>query len=109
MNIGTEASPVYAIKAKFGLYTDQFLSAKGVNSMTGDEGSGSGLNETLLWQILANSGTEQIAANHLTSALSGYLQATATDKTNWNTAYTNNHTHSNKTVLDGITSALVTN
>ncbi|WP_286847093.1 hypothetical protein [Proteiniphilum sp. UBA5463] len=28
---------------------------------------------------------------------------------NWNTAFTNNHTHANKTVLDGITSALVNN
>jgi hypothetical protein len=28
---------------------------------------------------------------------------------NWNTAFTNSHTHSNKTVLDGITSSLVNN
>lgn len=28
---------------------------------------------------------------------------------NWNTAYTNNHTHSNKTAIDGITAALITN
>ena len=28
---------------------------------------------------------------------------------NWNTAYTNNHTHSNKTVLDGISSTKVSN
>ncbi len=34
---------------------------------------------------------------------------TATNVTNWNTAYTNSHTHGNKTVLDGITSANVTN
>lgn len=34
---------------------------------------------------------------------------TATERTNWNTAYTNNHTHSNKSVLDGITSTKVSN
>lgn len=34
---------------------------------------------------------------------------TATERTNWNKAYTNNHTHSNKSVIDGITSTKVTN
>ena len=34
---------------------------------------------------------------------------TAAERTNWNAAYTNNHTHSNKSVLDGITSSKVTN
>ena len=34
---------------------------------------------------------------------------TAAERTNWNAAYTNNHTHSNKSVLDGITSTKVAN
>jgi hypothetical protein len=34
---------------------------------------------------------------------------TSTKVSNWDTAYTNNHTHSNKTVLDGITSTKVSN
>ena len=34
---------------------------------------------------------------------------TATNVGNWNTAYTNNHTHGNKAVLDGITSSNVAN
>ena len=34
---------------------------------------------------------------------------TSTNVSNWNTAYTNSHTHSNKKVLDGITSSKVTN
>ena len=34
---------------------------------------------------------------------------TAAERTNWNAAYTNNHTHSNKSVIDGITSTKVTN
>lgn len=67
INIGTDASPKYAIHAKYGLYAD-WLSAKGV-----DEGSGSGgLDETELWSILGNSGNEQISLTHLTDALSGY-------------------------------------
>jgi len=34
----------------------------------------------------------------------GYAIPTTAKQTNWDTAYTNNHTHSNKAVLDGITS-----
>lgn len=38
------------------------------------------------------------------------LDAITSDNiSNWNTAYTNNHTHSNKSVLDGITSTKVSN
>lgn len=37
------------------------------------------------------------------------LHITSTERTNWNTAYNNNHTHSNKSVLDGITSTKVGN
>ena len=40
---------------------------------------------------------------------SGYSLPTTAKQTNWDTAYTNNHTHSNKSVLDGITSELITN
>lgn len=36
------------------------------------------------------------------------VHITSTERTKWNTASTNSHTHSNKTVLDGITSALIT-
>ena len=42
VNIGTTSAPVYAIKAKFGLYTEQFLSARGVNP-NGGSGGGGGL------------------------------------------------------------------
>ena len=72
-------------------------------------GSGTGIDETSLWSILANAGTQQIAKNHLTTALSGYLEATAADKANWNNAYTNSHSHTNKSVIEGITSAKITN
>lgn len=33
---------------------------------------------------------------------SGYSIPTTTNQTNWNTAYTNNHTHSNKSYLDAV-------
>ena len=53
-----------------GFFSESYISAKGKKAGTG--GGGSGLNEELLWSLLGNEGTEQIAKNHLTSALSGY-------------------------------------
>ena len=43
------------------------------------------------------------------SFASGYSIPTTTKQGQWDTAYTNNHTHSNKSVLDGITSTKVSN
>ena len=43
------------------------------------------------------------------SFASGYSIPTDTKQGQWDTAYTNNHTHSNKSVLDGISSTQVTN
>lgn len=40
---------------------------------------------------------------------SGYSIPTTAKQSNWDTAYTNNHTHSNKSVLDGISSTKVSN
>ena len=40
VNIGTAAEPKYAIHAKYGLYTDSFLSAMGLNPNTGGGGGG---------------------------------------------------------------------
>ena len=37
------------------------------------------------------------------------VHITANERTNWNAAYSNNHTHSNKTTLDNITLSNVTN
>ena len=39
----------------------------------------------------------------------GYSLPSTADQANWNTAYNNSHSHSNKTVLDGITSTKVSN
>lgn len=67
VNIGTEQSPVYAIHAKLGLYSDSFISAGGIGTSGGGGGGG------LTWANLAAATTEQIALSHLTTALSGYL------------------------------------
>ena len=40
VNIGTTSEPKYAIHAKYGLYTDSFLSAMGLNPGTGSGGGG---------------------------------------------------------------------
>ena len=40
VNIGTASEPKYAIHAKYGLYTDSFLSALGLNPDTGGGGGG---------------------------------------------------------------------
>lgn len=41
VNIGTASAPVYAIRAKYGLYSDEFLSVKGIAPGTGGGGGGS--------------------------------------------------------------------
>lgn len=46
VNIGTEAAPKYAIKAKYGIYTEQFVSALGLSSGGSTGGSG-GVIETV--------------------------------------------------------------
>ena len=49
------------------------------------------------------------AINSLISHISDSIKhITSTERTNWNTAYTNNHTHSNKTILDNTTASYIT-
>lgn len=47
--------------------------------------------------------------NHTHANLSVLSGITSTNITNWNTAFTNNHTHANLSVLSGITSTNITN
>lgn len=72
-------------------------------------GSGSSFDKTAMWAALSAATNEQINISHLTTALSGYAIKSDLNISNWNTAYKNTHTHSNKTVLDGITSSKITN
>lgn len=54
--------------------------------------------------------TDAAKASDLTSHTGNTtVHITADERTNWNSAYSNSHTHSNKTTLDGITSTNVSN
>lgn len=68
VNIGTAASPVWAIRVNYRLFSVDGVSAYGRSS----GGASGGLDEEQLWTILGNNGLEQIAKNHLTDALSEY-------------------------------------
>ena len=49
VNIGTSSAPVYAIRAKYGLYSDGFVSGKGANPSAG-EGGGTAYNRLDTWE-----------------------------------------------------------
>ena len=136
------ATNVASIKAMFGLWTNQYLSALGLNSSGGGGGASTlaGLNDVQLGtlsdgQILTYSTTlnkwvnGNLPATGVTSVgmtvptgfsvspatitssgtfaitlASGYSLPTTAKQANWDAAYTDKHTHSNKSVLDGITS-----
>ena len=75
---GTSADP-YVIRANYGLYTDSFLSALGLNSQGGGGGGGMSLNE--VWQSLTNEvadnySTKKIHTNHIPdmAGIYGYLK-----------------------------------
>lgn len=65
------------IKGGLNFYTEGEISAGGYSDEGGTEPGGGGIDETKLWQILGNDGTEQIAKNHLTTALSDYITASS--------------------------------
>lgn len=147
---------ITAIRAKYGFYSDGFVSAKGKS--TGGSGGGGGAT-TLGGLVNVGSWADELpsydrvmvqlsGATHWTSkplsevvgldtsALAeyltgndyakksdipslngyatvswveerGYLIATNADKAHWDAAYDSSHTHGNKSVLDGITQALI--
>jgi hypothetical protein len=49
VNIGTSSAPVYAIRAKYGLFSDGFVSGKGANPSAG-EGGGTAYNRLDTWE-----------------------------------------------------------
>ena len=49
VNIGTTSAPKYAIRAKYGLYSDSFVSALGVNPGTGGGGGGGSYDRLDAW------------------------------------------------------------
>ena len=75
VNIGTASAPIYAIKAKLGLYTDQFLSARGLNGEQTEVSAG--LDKTQLAKYLSDYGyaTQSWVSGRgflTSSALTGY-------------------------------------
>lgn len=110
------------LKVSGGVWTEKFVSALGKSDTT----TATGLDEATLWALLAADGASegyslsQIGSEHLSDALSGYALRSWVEQqgyaktadlsiSNWNSAYSKSHSHDNKTVLDGITSALVGN
>ena len=79
--VNNTTSAIASIKAKFGLWTEEYLSAKGKS--TGSGSSGGGMDEELLWSILGNSGTEQISPTHLSTALSPYVKGVKVGSTSY--------------------------
>ena len=84
-----------------GTWTDEYLSALGKNPSGGGSGGTGSVNSI---KVAANvfrdpdsDGIIDLTADIVSSA----------DRTRWNAASTNSHTHSNKSVLDGITAGKV--
>ena len=65
VNIGTEESPLMAIRAKYGLFTESFLSARGSDPEAGS--GGGGLDVQAMWYALGQPTGEQINASHIPS------------------------------------------
>lgn len=89
------------LKLMVGTWTEQYLSALGLNS----EGGGGGTGSVNSIKIASNTYLDPDEDGIID--MSNYV-STSADRANWNTAYSQRHTHSNKSVLDGITSAKVT-
>lgn len=88
-----------------------------VEVIGGTGGSGD-IDATKLWQLLGAPTSEPINISHLADALNGYATTEQlnpkwtqdnTKISHWDEAYTKSHEHSNKSILDGITSAKVSN
>lgn len=151
---GGNTATIDNIKAMFGFWTNQYISALGRNSSGGGGGGDilteplstinssalgvpTGSNKVIMWDgsawvystLTGNTGTvtsvglAPSSGSHLAvsgspittsgtmyvSVESGYSIPTNIKQDNWDAAYTNSHTHTNKSVLDGITSTQVTN
>ena len=63
VNIGTEESPLMAIRAKYGLFSNSFISARGSDPEAGQ--GGGGLDVQAMWYALAQPTTEKINASHI--------------------------------------------
>ena len=97
----SDTTSVDNVKAMFGFWTEQYVSAMGKSSAGS---SASGLDEEAMWTALGgNMTTKQIGASHLSSALSSYV--TRTDMTN---ALDNYLPLSGGTMTGGLTARAIT-
>ena len=69
VNTNDTTSTIDNIKAMFGFWTEQYISALGKNDGGGSSG---GVDMTTVWSALSGNTNEQINLSHLTTALSGY-------------------------------------
>ena len=66
VDIGTEEeSPLMAIKAKYGLFSNSFISARGSDPEAGSGGSGGGLDVQAMWYALGQPTGEKINVSHI--------------------------------------------
>ena len=65
VDIGTEESPLKAIRAKYGLFSNSFISARGSDPEAGSGGSGGGLDVQAMWYALGQPTGEKINASHI--------------------------------------------
>ena len=63
VDIGTEESPLMAIRAKYGLFSDSFVSARGSDPEAGQ--GGGGLDVQAMWYALGQPTDEQINVSHI--------------------------------------------
>ena len=69
VNVGTDDTPIYALRVKIGIFSDSFVSSKGVSAETGTGGTGVAL--STVWDSLANNtdayGSTKIHLDHIPS------------------------------------------
>lgn len=91
--------------------TDSILSAFGKiqGQINARPGTVTSVGLTLPTGLSASTATITSSGTFAVAFASGYSIPTTTKQTNWDTAYTNNHTHANLSVLSGITSTNISN
>lgn len=67
VNVGTDDTPIYALRVKIGIFSDSFVSSKGVSAETGTGGTGVDL--SAVWGSLSNNsdiyGSTKIHLDHI--------------------------------------------
>ena len=68
VNVGTDDTPIYALRVKIGIFSDSFVSSKGVSAETGT--GGTGIDIARMWEELASDdATKLINLSHMPSSV----------------------------------------